>query len=128
MYPEYLKKDKRGLVLTKVTQIKAKFRLPAQFKPNATAIMDKFWSYISNTTENVIVGTVCVLTILAMDIQKYSYSQICESIGIAPSTVIYQIRNKLFKRLHIAGFQSVLKSREMIKDLITKNIDIKLLK
>ncbi len=88
--------------------------------------MEKLWSYISNTTEDVIAGTVCVLTVIAMDLNEYNYSQICKNIGIAPSTVIYQIRNKLFKRLHISGFQSVVKSREMIKELIMKNVNIKI--
>ena len=127
VYPEYLEKDKKLLALNRIKQIQAKFRLPAHFIPNATAIMDKFWSYISNTKENVIAGTVCTLTIIAMGLERYNYSQICESIGIAPSTVIYQIKNKLFNSLHIPGFQSVSKSREMIKDLIMKNLILKFL-
>lgn len=57
-----------------------------------------------------------------MDIEKYTYSQICKSIGFAKSSVIYQIKNKFFKRLHISGFQSVEKSKELIKDLIMKNV------
>ena len=125
VYPEYLKKDKKMLVLNRVKQTRAKFRLPAQFIANSKAIMERFWPYLNNTTENVIAGTVCVLTIIAMDIKGYYYSQICKSIGIAPSTVIYQIKNNLFKRFHITGFQSVAKSRDLIKELIMKNADIK---
>ena len=126
VYPQYLEKDKKLLALNRIKQIQAKFRLPTEFSPNSKAIMEKLWSYISNTTEDVIAGTVCVLTVIAMDLNEYNYSQICKNIGIAPSTVIYQIRNKLFKRLHISGFQSVVKSREMIKELIMKNVNIKI--
>ena len=42
------------------------------------------------------------------------------------SDVIYQMRINLFNRLHISGSQSVAKSREMIKDLIIQNVNIKL--
>ncbi len=42
------------------------------------------------------------------------------------SDVIYQIRTNIFKRLHISGFQSVGKSREMIKALVIKNVNTKL--
>lgn len=126
VYPEYLKKDKKMLVLNRVKQIRAKFNLPIEFITNSEAIMEKFWPYIHNTTENVIAGTVCVLTIIAMDITEYYYTEICKSIGIAPSAVIYQIRTNLFRRLHISGFQSVAKSREMIRELILKNVNIKL--
>ena len=71
VYPEYLKKDKKVLVLNKVNQIQAKFNLPIQFITNSRAIMERFWPYLHNTTENVIAGTVCVLTIIAMDITEY---------------------------------------------------------
>jgi len=126
IYPEYFKKDKKLLALNRIEQTQARFNLPIEFITNSKAIMEKFWPYISNTTENVIAGTVCVLTTIAMDIKGYHYSQICKSIGIAPSAVIYQIRNKIFQTLHILGFQSVVKSREMIKDLVMKNVNIKI--
>lgn len=125
VYPEYLKKDKKMLALNRIQQIQVKFGLPVEFTINSKAIMEKLWSFIYNTTENIIAGTVCVLTLIAMDIKTCNYTQICENIGIAPSTVIYQIKNKLFKRFHISGFQSVEKSRELIKDLIMKNVTIK---
>ena len=126
VYPEYLKKDKKVLVLNRIQQIQVKFALPVEFVINSKAIMEKLWPFIYNTTENIIAGTVCVLTVIAMDIKKHNYPQICNNIGIAPSSVIYQIKNKLFKRLHISGFQSVEKSREMIKELILQNVSINL--
>ena len=126
IYPEYLKKDRKVLALNKLAHIKTSFTFPEEFMENSKAILEKFWPYIRNTKENVIAGTVCVLTIIAMDIKEYNYSQICASIGIAQSTVIYQIKNNLFKRLRITGFETISKSNKLIKDLIIKNIDIKL--
>ena len=125
-YPEYLKKNRIVLIQNKLEQVKNKFKFPEEFIDNSNAVLEKFWSYISNTTEDVAAGTVFVLTMIAMDIKEFSYSQICNNIGIAQSAVLYQIKNKIFKRLHISGFQSITKSRMLIKDLIMNNVIIKI--
>ncbi len=126
IYPEYLKKDRRVLIQNQLEQVKNKFKFPEEFMNNSKAILEKFWPYISNTTEDVAAGTVCVLTMIGMDIKKYKYSQICGYIGITQSAVIYQIKNKIFERLHISGFQSIKKSKLLIKDLIKNNVIMKM--
>lgn len=126
IYPEYLKKNRRVLVQNKLEQVQNKFKFPKEFTNNSKAILEKFWPYMSNTTEGVAAGTVCVLTMIAMDIKEYNFSQICSNIGITQSAVIYQIKNKIFERLHISGFQSIIKSRLLIKDLIMNNVIIKI--
>ena len=91
---------------------------------NSEAIVEKFWALLSNTTESVAAGTVCILTMIVMDIENYPISDICTSLGFTQSAVNYQIKNKIFERLDIPGFQTITSSRELIKKFIMKNIDI----
>jgi len=91
---------------------------------NSGAILEKFWALLSNTTESVAAGTVCILTMIAMDIENFTISDICTSLGFTQSAVNYQIKNKIVERLGIPGFQTITSSKELIKELIMKNIDI----
>jgi len=91
---------------------------------NSGAILEKFWALLSNTTESVAAGTVCILTMIVMDIENFTIADICNSLGFTQSAVNYQIKNKIFERLGIPGFQTITSSKELIKELIMKNIDI----
>ena len=126
IYPEYLKRDREILVRNKLELFKTELRFPDEFIVNANAILEKFWPFIQHTTETVIAGTIAILTVIGMDIKTYNYTQICKKIRCSQSAVLYQIKNKIFKTLNIPGFESIRQSREMIKELIIKNIDIKL--
>ncbi|KKK70395.1 hypothetical protein LCGC14_2924420, partial [marine sediment metagenome] len=61
---------------------------------------------------------------IAMDIKDHSMAKICNNLGFAQSAVNYQIKNKIFEKLHIPGYKTITSSRELIKELIKKNIDM----
>jgi len=123
MYPEYLTKDRKMIVYNQIKSVKDTFQFPKEFVVTSGAILEKFWALLSNTTESVAAGTVCILTMIVMDIENYTISDICTSLGFTQSAVNYQIKKKIFERLHIPGFQTITSSKELIKELIMKNID-----
>lgn len=119
-YPEYLTKNRKKIVQNQIKSITDKFQFSEEFVANSEAILEKFWGLLSNTTESVAAGTVCILTMVVMDIENYTISDICSSLGFTQSAVNYQIKNKIFERLHIPGFQTITSSKELIKELIMK--------
>jgi len=125
LYPEYLKKDKKSIIQNQIRSIIDKFKFPEEFGVTSEAILDKFWTLLSSTTESVVAGTVCILTMIVMDIKNHSMAEICNSLGFTQSAVNYQIKHKIFEKLHIPGFKTITRSKELIKELIMKNIDIK---
>ncbi len=124
MYPEYLKKDRKLIVQNQIRSIIDTFQFSEEFGVTSKAILDKFWMLLSSTTESVVAGTVCILTMIAMDIKDHSMAKICNNLGFAQSAVNYQIKNKIFEKLHIPGYKTITSSRELIKELIKKNIDM----
>ncbi|KKL82503.1 hypothetical protein LCGC14_1984120 [marine sediment metagenome] len=125
VYPEYLKKNRKLIVQNQIRSIKDTFQFSEEFGRTSEAILDKFWMLLGSTTESVVAGTVCILTMIVMDIKNHPISEICDSLGFTQSAVNYQIKNKIFEKLHIPGFKTITSSRELIKELIKKNIDIK---
>ena len=124
VYPEYLKKNRKLIVQNQIRSIKDTFQFSEEFGVISEAILDKFWMLLSSTTESVVAGTVCILTMIVMDIKNHPISEICDNLGFTQSAVNYQIKNKLFEKLHIPGFKTINSSRELIKELIKKNIDV----
>ena len=59
-----------------------------------------------------------------MDIKDHTMAEICNSLGFTQSAVNYQIKHKIFEKLHIPGFKTITSSKELIKELIIKNINM----
>ena len=125
VYPEYLRKNRKVIVQNQIKSIIDKFQFSEEFGVISEAILDKFWMLLSSTTESVVAGTVCILTMIVMDIKNHPMAEICNSLGFTQSAVNYQIKNKIFEKLHIPGFKTITSSRELIKELIKKNINAK---
>ena len=107
MYPEYRTKNRKTVVHNQIKRIKDTFEFSEEFMVNSKAIVEKFWALLSNTTESVAAGTICILTMIVMDLENYPISDICTSLGFTQSAVNYQIKNKIFERLGIPGFQTI---------------------
>lgn len=121
-YPSYFKRDRKTIVVKKINVIKEYFEFENDFLNKSHKILKKFWHYIKNTKEDVIVGVVCILALIAIEINDIPYVQICKKIGIKMSTVNYQVKNKIFNEMNISGFESLKKSSNKIRKLINKII------
>ena len=80
------------------------FQFDPEFLQVSNSLLKKFWSYISNTTDNILAGVISVLTMVKLDTQSIHYYDVCKYLSIGMSTVFYQVKDKILKPLHIKGF------------------------
>ncbi len=117
-YPSYYKRDRRENIYIIIKEVKEFFKFDSNYIKNSQDILKKIWPFIKNTKEEVIAGVVCILTMMIMDIDDLPYVKVCRKIGIEMSSVQYQVKNKIFRTLHIPGFISLKRSCNIIKKVI----------
>ncbi|MCK4281930.1 MAG: hypothetical protein KAX10_07435, partial [Candidatus Lokiarchaeota archaeon] len=121
-YPTYFKRDRKTVIIKKINETREIFGFDRDFTNKYQEIFKKFWPIIKNTKDDVIAGVIFILTMIALGINSIPFVHVCNKIGIKMSTVNYQVKNKIFKSLHLPGFISLRKSSNVIKDLIDKII------
>lgn len=121
-YPTYFKRDRKTVIIKKINETREIFGFDRDFTNKYQEIFKKFWPIIKNTKDDVIAGVIFILTMIALGINSIPFVHVCNKIGIKMSTVNYQVKNKIFKSLHLPGFKSLKKSSNVIKDLIDKII------
>lgn len=99
------------------------FELNNAFLSRGISILTHFWDDLKNTTDDVLVCTLYVLTAIDLDITKPNISTICKKVGIQQSAIIYQIKHKIFERNGIPGFSCIKDSKELIKKVIQARCD-----
>ena len=119
-FPEYNTRDPKIIIFKKITSISKVFGLGVKFNNMAKKIMYRFWDDIKFTKDDVIVGVVCFLTLLKMNITSVSCAKMCKKVGISMSAVHYQVNNKIFKQFSSKEFKGLKKSSEEIKFIINK--------
>ncbi|KKN02227.1 hypothetical protein LCGC14_1119890, partial [marine sediment metagenome] len=125
IFPEYVKRDRKQVVLGKVRMIKVSFGLDSGFFENATKILQRFWEFLCNTGDNIIAGTIAALALLSVH-SNLPVLRVCEKIGISQSAVIYQLKNKLLERLNITGFKTFRQAKKMLtSEVLEKVVGIK---
>jgi len=125
IFPEYVKRDRRQVVLGKVRMVKVSFGLDSRFFENATKILKRFWEFLCNTGDNIIAGTIAALALLSVN-SNLPVLRVCEKIGISQSAIIYQIRNKLLRGLNITGFKTFRQAKKvLISEVLEKVVGIK---
>lgn len=122
LYPPYLSRDRKPLILKKLAEIREHFGFDSEFSMLSYEIMEKFWRYINLTKDDVIVGVISSLAIIGLDVEDISVSNICDKIGIRMSTINYQVKNKIFEKMRISGFSSLIKSSILIKNLVLDTV------
>ncbi|KKM61415.1 hypothetical protein LCGC14_1531940 [marine sediment metagenome] len=124
-FPEYIKRDRKQVVLGKVRMIKVFYGLDSRFFENATKILQRFWEFLCNTGDNIIAGTIAALALLSVH-SNLPVLRVCEKIGISQSAIIYQLRNKLLKRLNITGFKTFRQAKKVLtSEVLEKVVGIK---
>lgn len=113
IFPEYINRDRKRVVLDKISEIVDHFQLNSQFFENADKILEKLWWILNNTTDGVIAGTVSALSLMSIHSNSPLLCDICKKIEIRQSTVIYQAK-KLVKRLGVVGFTTLGRSKELL--------------
>ena len=86
----------------------------SDFLSSSQELLDKFWPRICNTTENIITGVICTLTIVKLNLDLAQYSTICNFLGIRLSPVYYHLKHSL----GITGFQGFKRSAHLKNEIL----------
>ena len=118
-YSLYPKTNKRKeIVKKKIFDIISYFNLPYEFLQLSNLYLEKFWSYIGNTKDKVIAGVICALVMNKLDLNSPFLNEISKRLGINQSSVYYQIRNNILKKLNIIDFKGIQQSSEVIRSIL----------
>ncbi len=129
LYPAYKKRDRKNAILKKLDDVidwifeqskkNTDLSQKKEFKTLAIKVLYRFWPYFQ-TKDDIIVGTVSTLTLIGLNLNIITISKICNHIGIKMCSVNYQIGSTLFGKLKVPGFESTVKSSDLIRNrLIT---------
>jgi hypothetical protein len=94
------------------------FNLDMEFYHICMSIMKKFWELIKNTSDHVIAGIISSITILCRFKDILPITSLCEFLGICMSTIQVQVKQNIFKVLKVEGFTSLVKSSELIHNIM----------
>jgi len=115
IFPAFLKRDKERIVLDKLQRVQAHFNLSDEFARASLELFQSFYPCLKTTTESVAAGEICVLTAFKLGLEKPTCCRICRFLRISDSTVLYNLKKKVFPR---AKLTSLVGSREEIRDLL----------
>jgi len=117
-FPAFRHRNRAQVVMGRITEVKDFFNLSSEFHRNSTVLLKKLWNYLNTTTDDVIAGTISALSLLSIKDDTITISKVCKRIGISHSSIIYQIKYKLFGALKIPGFNTLKSSKELIRSEI----------
>ncbi|TFF97006.1 MAG: hypothetical protein EU547_05570 [Promethearchaeota archaeon] len=123
IFQDYFARNRVKLIKSYVSDIKESLNLDYEFYENSLRMAQYFWDDIYQTSDKVIAGLVSSLAVLC----NYSYynelvsiSDICRIVNIRPSTINAQISKTIVEKLEIVGFESPVKSSDLIKIYLHK--------
>ncbi|MBA7520577.1 hypothetical protein ES705_12673 [subsurface metagenome] len=73
------------------------------------------WEYICDTTEQILAGFACSLTILCVSGYKVRVSNICEKLNVSMTNISKKFKDKIVKAFKLENYKSLVKSAELIK-------------
>ena len=111
---------RRDYIQGKIMEITQTFDLGMPFYYHSKMIMDKLWEIIKDTKDTVIAGLVSSITILCSTDRSITVNHLCKEIGIRMSTIQSQVERKIFKTFKISGFTSLVKSSNLLKDVLAQ--------
>jgi transcription initiation factor TFIIIB Brf1 subunit/transcription initiation factor TFIIB len=118
--PEYIERNRRKYIARRLYEIRESFDLDMTFYRTALTILNKMWGVIKNTTDDVVAGLVSSITILCNYRDEVTVSSICDMLGIRMSSIQSQVKRRIFDRLQITGFQSLVKSSDLLRNVMEK--------
>lgn len=117
---EYKTRNRQEYVVQKILQITESFGLGMEFFYTSKKIMYKLWELIKNTTDEVIAGVTTSISALCSYKDEVSVHSLCKKLGIRMSTIQFQVRERIFKGLKVDGFESLVRSRDLLRMIIEK--------
>ena len=112
--------ERQIFISQKFLQIKEYFNLGMEFVFYAKKTMNRLWELIKNTTDNVVAGVSASITVLCYFNEHVSINAICKLLGIQMSTIQFQVKHRIFERLEVNGFTTLIKSSGLIQTIMDK--------
>ncbi len=120
LFKDYSKRDRKSYVAQKILQVSEHFKLGMEFYFRSKRLLDGLWGKINNTSDEVAAGVIASLSLLIQGSEVVTVSSICKKLGIMPSTVHSQVRKHLIAKYEVQGYKSLVKSRDVIKEVLEK--------
>ncbi|MBD3195376.1 MAG: hypothetical protein GF317_09990 [Candidatus Lokiarchaeota archaeon] len=122
-WPEYLERNRKKYILKRVMEVAEKYKLGMKFYSLSHRLLEKLWEGIKCTKDDVVAGLISSIVILCNYKDTVPVNQICTTLNIRMSTIQSQVRRKIFERFQIPGFQTLVKSSEILHKLL-ESLDI----
>ena len=120
IWPEYQERDRKQYITERILEVSEHFKLGMSFYYQSRRILNRFYDSIKNTKDDVIVGLVSSITLLCSQQGNVSISALCDRLGIKMSTIHRQVERRVIQKFNVPGFKSLVKSAELLKDVMEK--------
>ena len=118
--PQYYSRDRKQFILQKIMNITVEFNQGMEFYHAAERVLERFWEIIKNTKDDVVAG-ICTSIIALCEIERdLKVNVICNHLSIQMSTIHRQIEQKIFERLRVEGFESLVRSSDLLRKIMVK--------
>ena len=77
--PEYFSRNRTKMVQRLLLSLKIHFHFDREFIQVSEFLLRKFGNRLMNTTDNIIAGIVCILTMVKLDVNLVRHNAICKS-------------------------------------------------
>jgi len=121
--PEYKKRNRKKIIFQKILGFVEDFDKGMPFYYMCKKIIDKFWPIINNTKDDVIAGLgIGIVALVNPNYKKegLSINTICKELDIEPSTIHTQVKKKIFERFNLPKFDTLVRSRDVLRDFLIK--------
>ncbi len=116
--PEYFSRDRTKMVQKLLLFVIDHFHFDNEFIQVSDSLLRKLWNRLTNTTDSIIAGVVCILTMIKLDVNSVSYSMVCKKLGIRMSSVFYQVKHSILSSETAEKFTGFKRSRNLLKPLL----------
>ena len=117
---EYKKRNRQDYIAQRLLEITEHFGLDMSFYFLSRKILSKLWENIKNTTDDVMAGLCSSITTLCCYKDSISVSSICDLLNIRMSSIQFQVKERIFERVKIPGFVSLVRSSDLLKGFMEK--------
>jgi len=125
-YPAYQERDRINIIGSKLKDILTEFNFSNGFLKRCEEIFKYFYPRISHSTDGTITGILAVLSLISLDREETSLSDVCRHSGTTLGSVHNAIKRIIFNQEEKAQFQGLIKSKALVKSKIAEKIGIPL--
>ncbi len=124
-FPNYYQRDRKKFILNRILGIAENFGMGMSFYNESKILLPKLWDVIKNTKDDVIAGLIASIVALCHYKEKVTVNSICSYLNIRMSTIQSQVKEKIFQRFQISGFQSLVRSSDILRKVIENLFRVK---